>query len=263
MAAQARKKLVGVYNIGSQNRPEGVINPLPKDKPSGAVRFVCISDTHSLHPQMKLPPGDVLIHGGDFSNTGEDYNLKSFKGWMEAQPHPYKVYIAGNHDVTMDLPYYDENYKRYHARKYNAAELKKLLTSSKKLIYLEDSETTVLGIKIYGSPWQPEFCNWAFNVTRGPDIKKYWDKIPNGVDVLLTHGPPKGHGGMCTSGLEAGCSDLLDAVKRVKPVVHVFGHIHEGYGVTTDSHTTYINASNCTYNYRPTNLPIVFDLIAN
>jgi hypothetical protein len=127
--------------------------------------------------------------------------------------------------------------------------------------YLEDSSTVIEGISIYGSPWQPWFYDWAFNLQRGPEIRRKWEAIPANVDILITHGPPIGHGDECVSGQRAGCVDLLYEIQhRIKPKFHVFGHIHEGYGVTTDGTTTFINASTCTIRYKPVNPPIVFDI---
>lgn len=134
-----------------------------------------------------------------------------------------------------------------------------MLTSA---IYLEDSLVTVCGIKIYGAPWQPVFCDWGFNLNRGEDILKKWQTIPADLDILMTHGPPVGHGDLTGGKNNVGCVELLNTVqKRVKPKFHVFGHIHEGYGVTSDGYTTFINASTCTRRYLPTNAPIVFDFI--
>ena len=84
-------------------------------------------------------------------------------------------------------------------------------------------------MKFYGSPQQPAFFDWAFNVERGPaKIGKFGERIPADTDVLVTHGPPLGRGDLCSSGLRAGCVDLLQHVQqRVKPKLHVFGHIHE------------------------------------
>lgn len=116
-------------------------------------------------------------------------------------------------------------------------------------------------MKIYGSPWQPEFCNWAFNLNRGPEILAKWKLIPTNTDILVTHGPPKGHGGNTYDGIDAGCEDLLNEIEsRIKPLVHIYGHIHEGYGVTTNGVTYFINASNCTLRYKPTNKAIVIDI---
>ncbi|XP_037071547.1 metallophosphoesterase domain-containing protein 1-like, partial [Pollicipes pollicipes] len=127
--------------------------------------------------------------------------------------------------------------------------------------YLEDSDVTISGVRIYGTPWQPEFCSWAFNVPRGRDCLDKWLQIPDDVDVLVTHTPPIGHGDLTLSGVRAGCVELLSVVQhKVKPKYHVFGHIHEGYGVTTDGKVVYINASTCDMSYMPLNPPIVFDV---
>lgn len=136
-------------------------------------------------------------------------------------------------------------------------------------LYLEDEGATIFApgdgegeISVYGSPWQPEFCDWAFNVPRGPSCRAFWKKIPEGVDVLVTHGPPLGRGDLCLPAKHrAGCADLLDEVeKRVRPRLHVFGHIHESYGASFDGKTLYVNASTCTLQYAPFNPPIVVEL---
>ena len=96
---------------------------------------------------------------------------------------------------------------------------------------------------------------------RGHQCLEKWDLIPDDTDVLITHGPPVGHGDLCFDQQRAGCVELLNTIQhRVHPKVHLFGHIHEGYGLTADGHTTYINACTCTLRYRPTNPAIVFDL---
>lgn len=108
---------------------------------------------------------------------------------------------------------------------------------------------------------QPEFCKWAFNVPRGEACLAKWDLIPEDTDILVTHTPPIGHGDLCCSGVRAGCVELLSIVqRRVKPKYHIFGHIHEGYGISSDGKIIYINASTCDLNYLPSNSPIVFDI---
>ena len=96
---------------------------------------------------------------------------------------------------------------------------------------------------------------------RGEPCRAKWRLIPQGTNVVLTHGPPLGHGDLTSSGVRAGCLDLLDELQtRVRPQVHCFGHIHEGYGVSTDGTTTYVNASTCNLQYRPVQKAIVFDV---
>lgn len=127
--------------------------------------------------------------------------------------------------------------------------------------YIEDELIEIWGLRIYGSPWQPEFCKWAFNVPRGQPCLEKWNLIPANLDILVTHTPPVGHGDLCCSGVRAGCVELLTTVQnRVKPKYHVFGHVHEGYGITSDGRVIYVNASTCDINYKPNNPPIVFDI---
>jgi hypothetical protein len=129
-------------------------------------------------------------------------------------------------------------------------------------MYLKDSShTTKHGIEVHGSPWSPEFFDWAFNLPRGAPIRGIWDKIPLATDVLITHGPPLGRGDLTPHNGRAGCYDLLVAVQeRIKPRVHVFGHIHEGAGVSFDGQVLYINASNLNIKYQAVNHPVVIDV---
>ncbi len=126
--------------------------------------------------------------------------------------------------------------------------------------YLRDGAVTIEGVAFYGSPWQPAFLGWAFNLDRGEALAAKWRAIPDDTDVLITHGPPAGIGDLCSNGDHAGCSDLLARVREVKPRYHLFGHIHEGYGVYPEGETTFVNASICTASYQPTQAPIVVDL---
>lgn len=245
------------------------IKQLPIDLPISckAVRFVCMSDTHSLlsRKKFKIPPGDVFIHAGDFTRYGSYNEIVEFNNFLGSLSHKYKIVIAGNHELTFDqktLRWHEiEQVKKSTGEKISLepSYFKNLLTNC---IYLEDSLTEVYKIKIYGTPWQPEYNNWAFNLPRGKECLEKWNMIPSGVDVLVTHTPPVGHGDLCVLGRRVGCVELLQTVqKRIKPKYHVFGHIHEGYGITTDGKTIFINASNCNINYELVNLPIIFDIV--
>jgi len=193
--------------------------------------------------------------------VGLPKDIKSFSDFLGRLPHPHKVVIAGNHDLTFDEANYDDLWKRFrHSEKYDTKATKDLLQNC---IYLEDAQVEILGFKIWGSPWQPEFCDWAFNLPRGEKLEDKWNLIPEDIDILITHGPPLGHGDLCTHGGRVGCVHLLDAVEhRIKPKYHIFGHIHEGYGCTTNGVTTFINASTCNYSYNRNalNPAVVFDL---
>ena len=235
-----------------------------KEKPENHIRFVCISDTHNKTDAMILPKGDVLLHAGDFTQVGGEGEVKHFVEFLDRVRPNFKeiVVIAGNHDLTFDT----ENFNSipivemfHRGKSYDLEAIKESV--KQKCTYLEDEGTEIAGITIYGTPWQPEFGGWGFNEERGARCLDHWKKIPTGVDILISHGPPLGHGDKCQSGARAGCSELLATIqKRVKPIYHVFGHIHEGYGMTTDGATTYINASSVDISYRQVHDPIIFDL---
>ena len=174
------------------------------------MRIVAIADTHNS--QLSLPDGDILIHAGDLTGRGSLPELERVADWLRAQPHRHKVVIAGNHDFALQR---------------NPVAARALFHG---LTFLEDSEVTLGGLRIWGSPWQPWFHDWAFNARRGPEIDAKWARIPEGIDVLVTHGPPYGYGDLVLDGERVGCEDLLRHLGRVKPRVHLFGHIHEDRG---------------------------------
>lgn len=116
---------------------------------------------------------------------------------------------------------------------------------------------TLEGIKFYGSPWQPWFFDWAFNLQRGAEIRAKWDLIPLDTDVLITHGPAFGILDKTTRGARVGCEELLKVIEQVKPQLHVFGHIHEAYGIYSNDNLSFVNASNCDVQFNLVNPPIV------
>ncbi len=208
---------------------------------SMTTRIVCISDTHSLHWRLSVPDGDILIHAGDLTNVGDIRDVYDFNDFLGELPHPHKIVIAGNHDFCFER---------------DSQACREILTNC---VYLEDEAVQIDGINFYGSPWQPWFCDWAFNLQRGPELKAKWDLIPAKTDVLITHGPPYRVLDCTSNGQYAGCQDLLEAIERIQPRVHVFGHIHEGFGTLQTEHTAYINASSCTASYRPINPAAVYE----
>nr|3RL3_A Chain A, Metallophosphoesterase MPPED2 [Rattus norvegicus] len=260
------------YNINqSRFQPPHVhmVDPIPYDtpKPAGHTRFVCISDTHSRTDGIQMPYGDILLHTGDFTELGLPSEVKKFNDWLGNLPYEYKIVIAGNHELTFDKEFMADLVKQDYYRFPSVSKLKpedfdnvqSLLTNS---IYLQDSEVTVKGFRIYGAPWTPWFNGWGFNLPRGQSLLDKWNLIPEGTDILMTHGPPLGFRDWVPKELQrVGCVELLNTVqRRVRPKLHVFGGIHEGYGTMTDGYTTYINASTCTVSFQPTNPPIIFDL---
>lgn len=223
-----------------------VVLPIRPIETGKSMRLVCISDTHNQHKGISLPEGDVLIHAGDATGNGDFREIASFLSWFESRPHPNKILIAGNHDWGFE-------------REPDITAL--LLKDHPGITYLQDSGCRIGGVRFWGSPWQPWFCDWAFNLPRnGARIREKWNLIPVETDVLVTHGPPHGVLDNLMHGGRAGCEELTIRLASIHPKVHVFGHIHWGYGQRTTGDTTYINASICDESYRPVNAPIVFDL---
>jgi predicted phosphohydrolase len=208
------------------------------------LKFVAISDTHCRHKNLKLPKGDVLLHAGDVSYGGKKSEVVDFLNWFDRQNFAYKVFIAGNHD--------------FYFEKAGRSELEEIIP--KNVIYLNDSGTLIDNIKIWGSPVTPWFYNWAFNRPRGASIQKHWHLIPDNTDVLLTHGPVFGILDRVINSTSTGCKNLLDKVQQIKPKVHVFGHIHEAYGVINKYGVKFINASVLNESYELVNAPVVFEL---
>ena len=226
------------------------------------MRITVISDTHTRHDSITndLPGGDLLLHSGDFMNSGYgEKDIVNFCKWFDAiDNYDTKVFIAGNHDRLFE----------------NQPELAKEIYSSYKSIdYLQDEELGLYldgpngefpedNIRIYGSPWQPEFYAWAFNLPRnGIELAGKWEGIPSNTDILLTHGPAWGTldtvAGRPWDNL--GCELLADRIQIVKPKIHVCGHIHSGYGYEFKDGTHFFNASVLDENYEYTQKPKTFD----
>jgi Icc-related predicted phosphoesterase len=213
------------------------------------MKVITISDTHTKHNQIPLEwlePADMIIHAGDISSRGSLWEIENFCYWFDKlDQYDHKIFIAGNHDWG-----FQNNYK-------GAMEI---VSSYKTIKYLQDSSIICDGVKIYGSPWQPEFHNWAFNLKRGAEIQEKWDMIPLDTDILITHGPAYGRGDF-VGGEHVGCKDLLDTIAtKINPKVHIAGHIHCGYGESFAGNTHFINASTLNESYMVTNIPIIFEI---
>lgn len=189
-----------------------------------------------------MPAGDILVHAGDLTRHGDLDELVDLNAWLGELPHRHKIVIAGNHDWCF----------------MEGAEACAYLLSN--AIYLQDSAATVAGVMFYGSPWTPRFYDWAFMLPRGAPLRERWARIPVGTQVLVTHGPPYGQRDRTVQGEHAGCEELGATVRRLRPQLHIFGHIHEGAGISTDGTTRYLNASSVDLRYRPVHPPLVLDL---
>ena len=222
------------------------------------MKITFISDTHTKHDQITadLPGGELLIHAGDIMNSGYSArDVVDFIDWFDCvENYNHKVFIAGNHDRmfqndpkgTLDIV---EGYSG----------ITYLQDASMLYVSADGSEAC----KIYGSPWQPEFHNWAFNLPRGgEDLREKWFLIPPDTDILITHGPAQGI--LDTSGApynepNLGCELLTERVKTIKPKIHVCGHIHGGYGYMFDGNTHFINASVLNERYSYVNKPLTVE----
>jgi Icc-related predicted phosphoesterase len=228
------------------------------------LRIVFTSDCHGRLTKLdSLPEGDVFVMAGDilpnFARAAhmdairQEQALRELDSFFQKLPYKHVLLVAGNHDWIFE--------KNRAARK-----------TLKKITYLEDEGVTIDGIKFYGSPWQPEFCDWAFNLDRnGKALKSVWDKIPDDTDVLITHGPPWGHldqivpteGNVTQAGRDSehlGCELLAARVEKIKPRIHVFGHIHGSYGQKQVGETLFVNAALCNESYQAVNPPHVIDI---
>ena len=200
-----------------------------------SVTCVCISDTHNQHWKLPaLPPGDILLHAGNFTCGGSQKEILDFNCWLGQQKHTYKIVIPGNHDLGFED---DWNWACG------------LLSSATHV--LKDSACEVLGKKFWGSPWTPFFNDWAFGYTDREGSCR-WRQIPTGLNVLVTHGPIQGVldavpvyvQGIPVGEEHLGCFHLRDVViNHARPRFHVAGHIHEEHGALTQDNITFVNAS--------------------
>ncbi len=213
------------------------------------VRLVCLSDTHSKHKQISMPDGDILIHAGDLTPRGNHNEFISVGKWFESMKDKYKhrIFIAGNHDWSLMWnsrmileSYFDPD-----------------------VIYLEDSGVELEGIKFYGSPWVPQFMDWAF-MKHDEDLKLYWDSIPDDTNVLITHGPPCNIQDMESEPRRCGSLSLRTRVEKLIQYGHlkhhIFGHIHEDNGTKYHGGVGFHNVCSLNGEYRYEHPPTVIEV---
>lgn len=189
------------------------------------MRIVCVSDTHNSKPD--LPDGDILIHSGDLTVRGYRIEVYRQLGWLEMNRSRYRevIVVPGNHDL-----YFEEHWAAAQAD-CDAADIR----------LLHNAGLEAAGLQIYGSAHTPTYHDWAFMLA-GPEIARAWSHIPEGLDVLITHGPPAGILDQSYRG-SIGCPHLAEAVRRVRPKLHIFGHAHEGRGMVEQDGITFVNAA--------------------
>lgn len=240
------------------------------------MRITHISDTHNKHNGLngKLPGGELLIHSGDFTSIGRKHETESFIKWFGKQDYIYKVFIAGNHDLTFQSEQlYQKKAEHFERRVFDTPGsegkpewLEELLGNLPEgVYYLENGSIQLGGANIWGSPYSPSFgYDWAFNADRGEPIAKIWSGIPPDTDIVVTHSPIYGYCDVTGRNYEnVGCNDLFQKLTEVKPHLHFSGHIHEAYGYKEiqfgDWNGYAFNGSSCNLIYEPSNPPITFD----
>lgn len=228
------------------------------------MKIVAISDTHNKLNKIinTIPDGDLLIHAGDLTGRGEIWEVEKELDYLAHLNDKFKdtVIIAGNHDWLGELN----------------PTLMKQMCDDRDITYLDNSGVEIDGVEIWGSAWTPWFYSWAFNARRteteqkafgGVYIKDIWDKIPEGTDILITHGPPAmildevtmANGDSYDPPRNVGCDELYEAIKRIKPDLHIFGHIHCNHGVLSLDGTNFHNVAICDEMYYPSNPIQVID----
>lgn len=215
------------------------------------MKIVLISDTHSLHSLLDIPECDILIHSGDCVMSHDQYQMvyknatSEFIEWLNGQTQAKnRLFIGGNHDFIL---------------RDNEEWVRDQLNPGTH--YLLEESIEIDGLKIFGTPWQPYFYDWAFNTHSDEEMKSCWSKIPEDVDILVTHNPPKyvldGHGNY-------GCPFLYDNIFKNKMYknlkIHTFGHIHKGRGHKRIDEIDFYNSSNVDNKYNIVHDPFVLEI---
>jgi Icc-related predicted phosphoesterase len=201
------------------------LSPIRTLRARTALRLVLLSDTHQFHREVEVPDGDILIHAGDFTMFSRSMAaITDFNTWLGELPHQHKIVIPGNHEFFLE-----------------ADPSQRSLVSNAAVLINEGIE--IDGLRIWGSPVTPLYGG-AFGLSSAADRRRVYARIPEDTDVLITHGPPFGILDSGTDpGLHSGCRELFDAMMRVGPKLHVFGHVHGGQGIFQTDHTTFVNAA--------------------
>jgi len=231
------------------------------------VSLLCLSDTHDQQADMPnpLPQADIIVHAGDFTCRGSREEITAFQEWtdrlLQEGVARHVVFVCGNHEISLELK------AKHAAVRRQQEEMKRALIERENVHYLEDTACEVEGLRFHGSPWTTKFGrDWAFQRVDTEDeehgLGGKFSAIPEGIDVLVTHQPPLGQGDMCDS-KRTGSRVLRERVKDTSPLVHVFGHIHTGHGVSSSEgdRTLFVNAAICDEDYQPIQKPILIRLV--
>lgn len=216
------------------------------------MKVAVISDLHGELPVVPLC--DLLLIAGDITPATREYHHNyyrmahwldtTFRWWLETIKARKIVLVAGNHDFIFQNCYD--------------------LVPGLPVTYLQDQYFEWEGLRIWGTPWQPIFYNWAFNLSE-EELDRKFSFIPNEIDILVSHGPPLGYCDMTSDKHSVGSYSLLKHVERVQPKMVACGHIHYSYGVAEMPHnehngrTLVVNASALGEDYKLQNKPVIVD----
>jgi Icc-related predicted phosphoesterase len=205
------------------------------------MKICAVSDLHQY--QVALPDADVLVFGGDACSRGSYLEFAKFSTWLKEVSTRYKhvVLIAGNHDRVLE--------------QMSPAHIQEEFFAGTNITYLQDAGITLDGIKFWGSPYTPAFCDWGFQLYGRESARQKWESIPDDVNVLVTHGPPRGIlDYVPRDNKHAGCPELFDRVVEIEPKIHIFGHLHFNGGQSAVfGNTRFYNVAVCDEEYKPIN----------
>lgn len=192
------------------------------------MRLLHLSDTHNQHDALQaLPDADIIVHSGDFTFAGTEKEATDFMNWFCDLPYKYKIFIAGNHDICMLDASVDGLPENVH--------------------FLYNSGVTIKGIKIYGIPMFREYYLTG-------EYRDHIEAIPDDSDIVVTHQPPMNILDFCDN-IHYGSQSLREKIRKVHPSYHLFGHIHNTYGITERTGTVFSNAALLDETYTLVNIP--------
>lgn len=220
------------------------------------MRCWFISDTHNHHESLQIPADiDIVVHCGDESESGNEWfnepEAREFFDWYSKLSIPIKIFVPGNHSTAIEKG-------------------RVLRTDYRQIHFLIHQPLAIANLNFFGTPYTPMFFNWSYMRPR-EELDAVWQTIPDQVDVLISHGPPKGFLDVTRdmhtrSPVHVGSKSLTrHVVQRIKPLVHAFGHIHDekgirNFGAVSDGGTIFINCSCCNIANELVNPGIVVDI---
>lgn len=196
------------------------------------MKLLHLSDTHGCHHRLyDLPDADVLVHSGDFTLNGSEAEAIDFMNWFCDIPYRHKIFICGNHDNCL----YGAN----------------IVGLDSNVHYLCNSGIEIEGLKFYGVPMFMGDCLTDLQ-------NNNYARIPADTDILITHSPAFGILDL-DNGINYGSEELLKAVSKINPQIHLFGHIHSQHGIVSIGHTVFSNGAISGVDSSVLNVPNVLD----